>query len=747
MKHLENEQKARGGCPADWVWIVPPMGGSLVSVYHQEMLDYRLSPCYDYQDEAWKAHVWKKDKVKLTAQKSNPKRKFGFREIARAVKFSAKLMAKALARRIRATIIYATETGKSERYAKTLFDVFKYGFDVNVVCAEHYDLAHLEHEALLLVVTSTFGNGDPPDNGKEIAAYLHQLSCPDDISGKKSQSYIRMDTRSVEGSFSRQTTFADQDNFMDTGGPLSNVRYAVFGLGSSSYPHFCAFAHYVDQSLSALGGECILPIHTGDELRGQDQSFKLWAHEVFKVACDVFCLGDDVNMVDAQAALSNGDSSWSKGRYRLRANAAAVSEDLQTALSGTYNKNVQQCKLLSRRNLQSKQSTRQTILVQLESEEDISYQPGDHVAIFAENDPQQVAALLDRLGMRPNQAPIQVEVLVEKASGMAVTKSWKALVRLPVAPMEVLFASFLDITTPPSQMLLESLASLARSSEEHDRLLQLSKNTEEYEAWKTFKWPTLLEVLEEFQSVEVDATLLLIELPQLQPRFYSISSSPLTNPKVIDATVGLISYRTQNGTGPVHNGVCTAFLSQRKLDSPVHYYIRTASTFRLPEKMTVPIYMIGAGTGIAPFRSFWQHFEKLRASHRADNVEAHLIFGCRNSELDHIYQAEIDQLQRDGVLTSFHLALSRQANVPKTYVQDIIPKIAATLLPDVRVREAHIYVCGDVGMAAGVYNAIRQAFEAGGFTAVQTQHLMNHLRSTDRYHEDIFGNYNMASGH
>ena len=71
-------------------------------------------------------------------------------------------MAKALARRIRATIIYATETGKSERYAKTLFDVFKYGFDVNVVCAEDYDLAHLEHEALLLLVTSTFGNGDPP---------------------------------------------------------------------------------------------------------------------------------------------------------------------------------------------------------------------------------------------------------------------------------------------------------------------------------------------------------------------------------------------------------------------------------------------------------------------------------------------------------------------------------------------------------------------------------------------------------
>lgn len=90
-------------------------------------------------------------------------------------------MSKALARRIRATIIYATETGKSERYARTLYDVFKYGFDVSVVAADHYDLTHLEHEALLLVVTSTFGNGDPPDNGKEFAGYLHQLVCPDEI--------------------------------------------------------------------------------------------------------------------------------------------------------------------------------------------------------------------------------------------------------------------------------------------------------------------------------------------------------------------------------------------------------------------------------------------------------------------------------------------------------------------------------------------------------------------------------------
>ncbi|OWA50884.1 Nitric oxide synthase, brain [Hypsibius exemplaris] len=744
MKHLENEQKVRGGCPADWVWIVPPLGGSLLPVFHQEMLDYRLSPCYDYQEEAWRVHVWKKDKSK-SSQAPKSKRKFGFREIARAVKFSAKLMSKALARRIRATIIFATETGKSERYAKALFDVFKYGFDVNVISADHYDLTHLEHEALLLIVTSTFGNGDPPDNGKEFAGYLHQLSSPDENFGHRSQLYTRTG-RNVGSSLDRQET-VNQDNFMESGGPLGNVRFAVFGLGSSSYPHFCAFAHHVDQSLRNLGGECILPIHTGDELNGQDQSFKKWATEVFRVACDDFCLGDDVNMADANAALSQGDSSWTRGRYRLRPVTGGVSDELPAALGQTHNKNVQTYRLKGRRHLQSKESTRQTILVEIEAEEDIPYHPGDHVALFAQNDTASINGLLDRLGIRPSPSPMQVEVLVEKAIGMTVTKTWKRLDRLPLLPLDMLFASILDITTPPSQMLCECLASLALDPTERERLMQLSKNTEQYENWKRFNWPTLLEVLDEFPSVEVDPTLLLVELPLLQPRFYSISSSALTNPKQIDATIGLVAYLTKGGNGPVHNGVCSSYLNKLPLNEKVFCYIRSASTFHLPSKLSMPIYLIGAGTGIAPFRSFWQHFEKMRETKSADKLEVSLIFGCRNSKLDHIYRDEIEALRKNGTIQHFYLALSREHGIPKAYVQSVIPTIAEKLFADISQRGAHIYVCGDVGMAAGVHDAIRDVCLAKGLTEIEAVKLLDHLRSSDRYHEDIFGNYNMASGY
>ncbi|KAH8039748.1 hypothetical protein HPB51_008680 [Rhipicephalus microplus] len=79
MKHMENENRLRGGCPGDWVWIVPPLSGSLTPVFHQEMLYYHLKPNYEYQTPAWKTHVWQK---KADDQRRHS-RKFRFKDIAR----------------------------------------------------------------------------------------------------------------------------------------------------------------------------------------------------------------------------------------------------------------------------------------------------------------------------------------------------------------------------------------------------------------------------------------------------------------------------------------------------------------------------------------------------------------------------------------------------------------------------------------------------------------------------------------
>lgn len=84
----------------------------------------------------------------------------------RAVKFTSKLFGRALSRRIKATVLYATETGIAEIYSKKLGEIFGHAFNAQVHCMADYDISSMEHEALLLIVTSTFGNGDPPENGE-----------------------------------------------------------------------------------------------------------------------------------------------------------------------------------------------------------------------------------------------------------------------------------------------------------------------------------------------------------------------------------------------------------------------------------------------------------------------------------------------------------------------------------------------------------------------------------------------------
>ncbi|CAL4108292.1 unnamed protein product, partial [Meganyctiphanes norvegica] len=111
--------------------------------------------------------------------------------------------------------------------------------------------------------------------------------------------------------------------------------------------------------------------------------------------------------------------------------------------------------------------------------------------------------------------------------------------------------------------------------------------------------------------VTIDACVLLTHLPVLQWRFYSISSSPDTHPGQIHLTVAVVEYRTQGGKGPLHQGTCSNFLKNVSPGDNVECFVRSASSFHMPSDPVVPIIMVGPGTGIAPFRSFWhqRHYD------------------------------------------------------------------------------------------------------------------------------------------
>ncbi|XP_075220584.1 nitric oxide synthase isoform X1 [Lycorma delicatula] len=701
MKHYENEQRLRRGCPADWVWIVPPISGSVTPVFHQEMAVYTLFPMYDYQEPAWKCHVWKKGREGTKTGKK-PRRKFHFKQIARAVKFTSKLFGSALSRRIKATILYATETGKSEMYAKKLGDIFSHAFHSQVLCMEDYDMNSIEHEALLLVVASTFGNGDPPENGQAFAQNLYAIKL-------------------------------DDAGIINGHPPL---RFAVFALGSSAYPNFCAFGSYVDNLLGELGGERLTKLATGDEMCGQEQAFYKWAPEVFRIACETFCLDDSDTMLETS---SLGPQTLSSAT--VRSLKAKDEEDLCTALSRCHNRKVWCCPLEEKRNLHGSGSTRTTLLLKLGIKNGLKYEPGDHVGIFACNRGDLVEGIISHLeGNTDPDQPIEIQKLKETQTSTGVNRTWEQYERLPQCSLRTLLTRFVDITTPPTPYLLQFLASCASNQEDKELLTMLANESSAYEDWRHWRFPHLLEVLEEFPSVRPLPALLLAHLNLLQPRFYSISSAPLVYPDQVHLTVAVVSYRTQDGEGPIHYGVCSNYLLDAKVGDEIFMFVRSAPNFHLPSDDKLPIVLVGPGTGIAPFRGFWQQRAAIRKIKGAEKVgKMTLFFGCRLRSLD-LYQEEKAEMLKEGVLNQAFLALSREPKLSKTYVQDLMKGEARSLYRQIVKESGHFYVCGDCTMAEHVYRTLRQILqEQGSMTDHQVETYIRQLRDENRYHEDIFG--------
>ncbi|XP_055565351.1 nitric oxide synthase, endothelial isoform X5 [Falco cherrug] len=348
VKHMENELRTRGGCPADWVWIVPPISGSLTPVFHQEMVNYQLCPTFRYQPDAWKVYVSKGTTV--TRRKT-------FKEVANAVKISAKLMGHMMARRVKATILYATETGKSRTYAWNLCQLFRRAFDPKVLCMDEYDVVSLEHETLVLVVTSTFGNGDPPECAESFSKALMEMTSPyTSTSQAEPPMSYKLRFNSVSQSDQLVTSWKKKRRQLsntDSAGTLGALRFSVFGLGSRAYPHFCAFARAVDTRLEELGGERVLPMGEGDELCAQEESFRTWARLVFQAACETFCVGD---VAGGAEELFAPPQSWKRQRHRLVGQPQAT--ETLAGLSHLHKRRVLPCTVLSVENLQSEESRR-----------------------------------------------------------------------------------------------------------------------------------------------------------------------------------------------------------------------------------------------------------------------------------------------------------------------------------------------------------------------------------------------------
>jgi len=248
---------------------------------------------------------------------------------------------------------------------------------------------------------------------------------------------------------------------------------------------------------------------------------------------------------------------------------------------------------------------------------------------------------------------------------------------------------------------------------------------------------SVIELLDEFPSCELPFNVYLELLPPMRPRYYSISSSP-TVANTCDLTVGVLHGLARSGDG-YFNGVASNHLASSMQNSTQFTFVRKPTIpFRPPANPHIPMIMVGAGTGMAPFRGFLQ--ERAALAEKGVPVGKSILFyGCRNADHDMLYADELKAFEASGV-TELQVAFSREPGQPRTFVQHLIEREQDQVWELIE-NGAVIYVCGNANtMAPGVRAALMEIHHAktNGSGATADEWLQR-LRDTDRYLEDIWG--------
>lgn len=541
-----------------------------------------------------------------------------------------------------ATILFGSQTGNSQALAKKLANNLQSdNFKISLVSMSDFKPNTLKKIQNLLIVVSTQGEGDPPDNAIQLHEFLSSKRAP----------------------------------------KLDQLQYSVLSLGDTSYEKFCQTGKDFDERLEALGAKRIAP----------------------RIDCDLdYDDAADEWITNVQGKLNELLTGSSSTQAISNLDVDGLGEE------STYSrKNPFQAEVLENLNLNGRGSNKETRHLELSFEAaNFQFEPGDSLGIFPKNDESLVDALIAELGWNPDDEVATKENQVQTIK--------EALV------------SYFEITVL-SKPLLEKIAPFTSNGQLHDLLKE--ENVQQLREYLHGR--DLLDVAQDFKPWTASASEFVSVLRKIPARLYSIASSQKANPDEVHLTIGTVRYeahgRDRKG---VFSGACAENV---EIGNVLSVYVHHNPNFKLPLNPETPIIMIGAGTGVAPYRAFLEEREELGAE-----GESWLFFGDQHFVTDFLYQTEWQKWLKDGVLTRMDVAFSRDTE-QKVYVQHRLKEQAEEIYKWLE-DGAVIYICGDEkNMATDVHATLLTIIEEqGSKTSEEAVAYLNELQQQKRYQRDVY---------
>ncbi len=536
------------------------------------------------------------------------------------------------------SILYGSQTGNAKRAAEKLHDqALQAGIAARLLRLDQYAAKDLQNERAVWLVLSTQGDGDPSDDARRFVEVLASKRAPQ----------------------------------------LPSLRYAVLGLGDSSYPKFCEVARQVDERLAELGAKRWLARGEADvDIVSVSEP---WAEQALQIA---------------RAELAAAPGAGTVTTLRSRSAAGSWHRDQPFA-----------AEVIANQRITGRTSSKDIRHIELSlADSGLTYEPGDALGVWPENSDAAISAVIAATGL---DAGTTVQV-GERSRPLSEWLRHEREIGKLSRPFLLRLAE--RSGHPDLQHLLapEQRSALSQYLSSHRVLDVLAAHPTEW-----------------------DAAALIGALGPLAPRLYSIASSRKHVDDEVHLTVANIGWHDH---GHDHRGVASDWLATRTADQDkVRVYVEPNTRFRLPADPASDLIMIGPGTGVAPFRAFVQERAAIGASGRN-----WLFFGNPHFSSDFLYQVEWQEALRRGQLHALDLAFSRdQAN--KIYVQHRLREKGRELYAWLQ-QGARLYVCGDASQMAGdVHQALLDVIAAErGRGREEAESYLSELDAGQRYLRDVY---------